>query len=357
MEDNVQQKDSGVTVHVPPPPTNTSDQGGSHRNIPLQLAALKGDLRTAKTLVEMERWNPLYKDSGGNNALHYAAAGGSLEVLKYFIEEGYNPSCLNQDGATPLHLACQYGHFNIVKYLITDQQVDPLCQDKEEMSPFHYACKGGNLSIAQLLVNAMGYLSTEYICNEKTQHGATPLHIASLNSHLNIVKYLVTNLKANPLCKDKEQWTPLHYACQEGNISVVRVLVNEMSKHMPIEDILNERTAQGGTPLHIVSELGHLDIVKYFVSELNCDPNIPDTNSAATPLHQAAYGGQLQVVKYLVFEQKCDPMSTNVYKNTPVHYAASNGQLRVVKFFMEDLNCPINLRGYCNLTVSQQAHA
>ena len=54
-----------------------------------------------------------------HNALHQAASGGFLDIVKYLI-----PNCINEmvnqtsKGNTCLHLAAQHGHLPVVKYLI-----------------------------------------------------------------------------------------------------------------------------------------------------------------------------------------------------------------------------------------------
>ena len=53
----------------------------------LHLAAMIGDLETVRLLTDKEHQNPLQKDKRGDTALHAAARGGSLDVLKYFIDE------------------------------------------------------------------------------------------------------------------------------------------------------------------------------------------------------------------------------------------------------------------------------
>ena len=53
----------------------------------LHLAAMRGDLETVRLLTDKEHQNPLQKDENGDTALHAAAEGGSLDVLKYFIDE------------------------------------------------------------------------------------------------------------------------------------------------------------------------------------------------------------------------------------------------------------------------------
>ena len=62
------------------------------------------DLETVVFLVDKERQNPLQRDKYGNTARHVAAQGGSLDVLKYFInDKHFNPACLGYLGGTPLH--------------------------------------------------------------------------------------------------------------------------------------------------------------------------------------------------------------------------------------------------------------
>lgn len=52
------------------------------------------------------------------NALHYAAKGGNLIILKKLIEEGMNIGCLTTDGKTILHIACIHKHPAICKYAV-----------------------------------------------------------------------------------------------------------------------------------------------------------------------------------------------------------------------------------------------
>ena len=101
-------------------------------------------------LVVKEHQNPLQKDKYRKTALHAAALGGSLDVLKYFIDEkNCNPACLGQYGRTPRHYAC--AHLDVVKYLVTAQQVEPLCQDEDGVTPLHISCVRGDLTIAKYL--------------------------------------------------------------------------------------------------------------------------------------------------------------------------------------------------------------
>ena len=75
--------------------------------------------------------NPLEKvGKYGQNALHFTARGGHLDVLRYFIEErGCSAACLDQRGRTPLHHAAANRRREVVQYLVEIQQVEPFCRD------------------------------------------------------------------------------------------------------------------------------------------------------------------------------------------------------------------------------------
>ena len=74
-------------------------------------------------------------DKNNDTALHYAAAGGHLNIVKYFIEEtAVVPACLGWHGHTPLHDAACYKHLELVRYLVAEQQVDPLFLDENGTS-------------------------------------------------------------------------------------------------------------------------------------------------------------------------------------------------------------------------------
>ena len=109
---------------------------------------MPGDLETIMFLVDSEHQNPLQKNQYGNTALHAAAQGGSLDVLKYFINErDCNPACLGYLGGTPLHVATEH---DCVKYLVIEQQVEPLCQDEGRVTPLHLSYERGCLNTGHL---------------------------------------------------------------------------------------------------------------------------------------------------------------------------------------------------------------
>lgn len=57
-------------------------------------------------------------DNLGWNALHYAAKGGDLIILKKLMKHGMDIGCLTTDGKTILHIACINKHPEICEYAV-----------------------------------------------------------------------------------------------------------------------------------------------------------------------------------------------------------------------------------------------
>ena len=47
--------------------------------------------------------------------------------------------------------------------------------------------------------------------------GWTPIHIAAMNGHLEVVRLLITSTY-NPPIQDSIGWTPIHIAAMSGNL-------------------------------------------------------------------------------------------------------------------------------------------
>ncbi|XKL63998.1 hypothetical protein PGB90_006362 [Kerria lacca] len=56
--------------------------------------------------------------------------------------------------------------------------------------------------------------------------GMTLLHWAADRGHLNVVQYLVVDMKADMNCCDEENQTPLHYAAACGHLEVCKFLID-----------------------------------------------------------------------------------------------------------------------------------
>ena len=305
----------------------SDDSSSSHK---LCLASKKGYLKAVKYLTEENRLNPLQEDKDGKNAIYYAAKGGQLAVLKYFIkDQGHNPGSASSTrrlaGWTPLHVAARYNHLELVRYLVAEEKVDPMCQTDNGDTPLHKACySDNNMDVVIYLVNAMSqHLPLKDVVRCQGKDGKTPLHTAALYGQLKLVKYFISEFNCDP------------------NI------VSTGEHRRP--------TGGGGRiALHATVQGGHLHVAKFLIEDHHCDPSHCDYDKVS-PLHMAAQLGHLAVVQYLTLKQHCDPLCTDVRNDTPLHYAANHGHLEVVRFMIETLRCPPDIRGYRNETSLDKA--
>ncbi|CAD7704777.1 unnamed protein product [Ostreobium quekettii] len=146
----------------------------------------------------------------------------------------------------------------------------------------------GNLTRVRLLVGQLGM-------DPETSNamGWTPLNLAALSGHLDIVAYLV---ESGANIETRQRWgqSPLGSAAINGHVNVVRFLMD----HSPPANT-SSRDSDGALPIHYASQFGFVDCLKVML-EHGADVNAVATINGWTPLHTAAAAGQAEAVELLL---------------------------------------------------------
>jgi len=145
-------------------------------------------------------------------------------------------------------------------------------------TPLHLAALNGHVEVAKFLFQHGAN------CNPKDYEGSTPLHLAALNGHVEAADFLVKH-GADPNPKDDQGSTPLHLAAMSGRMEVTQVLAVTRAD-------INAKESWGWTPLHLASRHGHVDVAKVLTdngADVNAKDKLVGTSCRYASLIQGAW--------------------------------------------------------------------
>ena len=111
---------------------------------PLMIAALRGDLKNARRLVELGA----QVNRPGWTPLHYAATGGHVAMTRWLLEESAYIDAESPNGTTPLMMAARQGRQSIVELLISEG-ADPTARNEAGFTVTDYLERNGLLELAR----------------------------------------------------------------------------------------------------------------------------------------------------------------------------------------------------------------
>ncbi len=263
----------------------------------LQVAAKKGLFEVVKELVE-NKVTVTQRDNEGGTIIHYAASGGSIEVIKLltkkFLEQKYNlygeytsqqekqlgelhpanMACNNLGGnILPLHNAVEAGQVDVVEYLMSRTK-NINAPNSRLFTPLHYAVMLGRTDLAKLLINRGADVNSSTVSSE------TPLSYAIYGHHIEVAKALA-EAGANLYVRNQFGQTLIDSACELG-------LLQQAKDMILIGLDVNKKNRNGNTPLHIAAAHSFL-VVKELLMHDKIDVGIKN-NEGKTALDLSASG-------------------------------------------------------------------
>lgn len=144
--------------------------------------------------------------------LHEAALSGNLDRVREHILFGANVNeRFGSDGWRPLHYAAFAHHDNseVVKALVDEGAYVEARDNADGMTPLHYAAANNRMNILRYLVtNLRAHVQVA------NRFGDTPLHSAALFGYKDVVFFLLMH-GADPQRKNRKGESPLEFAEQE----------------------------------------------------------------------------------------------------------------------------------------------
>ena len=271
-----------------------------HQNkTPLIAAIVNGNLEIAKyffTNFYNKRMNELVKmfDEEKRNIVHFSIVSGDMQIIKNILELlKQNKQILKRlltgkdaKGNSPFHLASQIGKMGSFTKefvnLYTNQEL--LLKNELDQNPFHIASKYGNLPMIQSLLYRDQKTEDIFLINSIDIDSNTPLHLATLNKQVAIVKLLLSH-GSDPKALNSIGWTSVSCAAKSGDLESLMAIVDS-SNRVDVDATDNNHT----TPLHLAAREGHNEIIDYLIQK-GADVTVKDYKDR-NPLEMAIEKGK-----------------------------------------------------------------
>lgn len=301
--------------------------------------------------------------------LHLAINNGDVDMLKYLLDKGANVNkCSGNLEYTAVHLASYNNNINMMTLLLK-YGADLEIRNAEHLMPLALTT---NYEIRKLILNSILLCAsadagdieevtrlltaTDISPNVKGLRHKSPLHLASLQGHSDIVEFLIINGADVNLKGGSRQRTPLHYGSLGGDPRVIQLLLSAGANE-------SSRDIGGYTPLNVCKgeacrllnkqplslclavQSGDLDTVKKILEDLQLNEDNGEgteegkiinlrNDQGHAPLHLAAIIGSLECVEILVSFGAIIDIHGGSDSWTPLFYAAMSGHCQLVEFLL-----------------------
>jgi ankyrin repeat protein len=190
---------------------NALRQRAKNGNLPAVRAILNYERVTAD-VTWLGRVDEVKTLIDSNGLLTHAARSGSVELVKYLVDNGADLNCRAVGYPyTAASYAVTGAHFDLVKYFVEELHVDI----KEEWQGAAIQLTATNLTGDLRNTRMIEYLLDKGLIaiNHRNSNGSTLLHGATKFNQNNLVNYLLTK-NANPFVRDrtgKMAWDLTHF--------------------------------------------------------------------------------------------------------------------------------------------------
>lgn len=287
---------------------------------PIMIATLSKNQSAIKLLTKMGANLEAFTADGRTSA-YYAVLSGDCQILEQLKKLGARLDSPLKSGHTLAGEVAQRGHTDMLRCL-KKWGVDLEATDSNGESPAGIATKAGKFKVLETLQQ----LGVNINARDKTERGYSPVHIAIVLGHNDLLKEL-GRLKADFNLTAGNGQTPASIAAEYGNCEVLSILYD-----LGTNLAANESDEQGASPATIAAQNGNIEILRLLHS-LDINLGSPDPDGA-TPAYLAAQHDRVDVLRFLAeVGLKLDiPDAEGI---TPAYIAAEKGHLSSLQVLKE----------------------
>ncbi|XP_071149400.1 uncharacterized protein [Mytilus edulis] len=161
--------------------------------------------------------------------------------------------------------------------------------------------------------------------DKKKHFYTTPLVESATTGYIDIVQFLIVNVKCDVNNADERGNSPLHKASERGHTAVAKLLLENKAD-------VSQCVVDGASSLFRACYGGHKDTVELLLQN-NADVNQYD-NIGGSPLQEACIQGHTYIVK-LLLQKKADVNHRDENGWFPLYYACVEGQKDTVTLLLQ----------------------
>jgi ankyrin repeat protein len=193
---------------------------------PIDQAAFSGVSSCVKLLVKYgAKVLPNKPFKNKNSPIHFAAAGGSVDCVQFFLDSGVSvdqATYISHFGYIVNSLGIAAQHKNVeVCQLLLKRGANINYVGSDDYRPIHYACRSGSVECLILFIEAGAHV------NVHASNGKSPLCMAIARNDEKCIQILLAH-GANPKhsYREKGYFLPLQRAMLEGHLNAAKALLD-----------------------------------------------------------------------------------------------------------------------------------
>ena len=270
-----------------------------------------------------------------SSLLHLLCLAGSVELTSSLIDRGADPNATDIDGCDALYFACAGGSVEVVKLILDIDLNKALYTDRVNYA-YKVACSTHHLKVIRYLIEQGADTSDTYTVFSMSSHKALML-LACVYGHAELIR-LVLEHGADINSFDFLGQDALFVAAREGQVEVVKVLLEcdigepiyECSILLAYEEACKWR---------------HIEVAKCMIASKYMKEAC--AHGGYCPWVPAVASGLLALVEYII-DQGVDVNSTDQSGNTMLLTAYKHTKWTIIKLLLvrgADPN-PLDRRGH-----------
>ncbi|AGF78238.1 ankyrin repeat-containing protein [Desulfocapsa sulfexigens DSM 10523] len=289
-------------------------QNGAELNQSKQMVGRQGDL--FEQSLQRRYWDiaTFFVDKGEEDLNAIAPRIAGIPLLHYYA---------TTEDTTVIEFLCQKG-------------ADPNLVDTNGMSPILYASWKGRQQTVKLLLSLGADINSACLSDKKTMYssapGSTPLILAILERHFDLVKFLIKN-GADIDKGDQQGITPLVHTLRktfEDTLGLTRKVAEKNTKDcFDLADFLlnnganiNAQNNKGDSPLFDATASGSLAVMEYLITK-GADVNLTN-NKGQTPVIIAVSRKKIEKVRTLIKSGIADLNKKDLRGQSPLRLSMEN---------------------------------